>query len=76
MVSKSGRPSIEVLAALLCPIAASAQENHGTPAQRSACAPGDSYMPDPVRVENCLRQRMPISAMRADRSFSKVPMKQ
>jgi hypothetical protein len=63
MVSKTGRAFIEVLAALLCVTAASAQENYGTPEQRAACAPDafrfcSSYIPDPVRVENCLRQRM------------------
>ena len=62
MVSKIGRASIEVLAALLCVTTTSAQENHGTPEQRAACAPDafrfcSSYIPDAVRVENCLRQR-------------------
>jgi hypothetical protein len=62
MVSKTGRAFIEVLAALLCVATASAQENHGTPEQRAACAPDafrfcSSYIPDAVRVEDCLRQR-------------------
>jgi hypothetical protein len=61
MVSKTGR-RFEVLAALFCVTAASAQENHGTPEQRAACAPDafrlcSSYIPDAARVENCLRQR-------------------
>ena len=62
MVSKTGRAFVEVLAALLCVTTAFAQENHGTPEQRAACAPDafrfcSSYIPDTVRVENCLRQR-------------------
>ena len=60
MISKSGR-RFEVLAALFCVTTASAQENHGTPEQRAACAPDAfrlcSYIPDAARVENCLRQR-------------------
>ena len=60
MISKAGRP-IEVLALLLCATAASAQDNRGTPEQRAACAPDafrlcSSYIPDPTRVEHCLRQ--------------------
>ena len=60
MISKATRP-IEVLALLLCATAASAQDNRGTPEQRAACAPGafrlcSGYIPDPTRVEHCLRQ--------------------
>ena len=61
MISKTRRP-IEVLALLLCATTASAQENRGTPPeQRAACAPDafrlcSSYIPDPTRVEHCLRQ--------------------
>jgi hypothetical protein len=38
-----------------------AQENRGTPEQRAACAPDafrlcSAYIPDPTRVELCLRQ--------------------
>ena len=60
MISKTGRP-VEVLALLLCATTASAQDNRGTPEQRAACAPDafrlcSSYIPDPVRVECCLRQ--------------------
>ena len=38
-----------------------AQDNHGTPEQRAACAPDafrlcSGYIPDPTRVEHCLRQ--------------------
>jgi hypothetical protein len=56
MVSKTGRAFIEVLTALLCVTTASAQESHGTPEQRSACAPDafrfcSGYIPDAVRVE-------------------------
>jgi hypothetical protein len=61
MISKTMRPSIAVLAALLCATTASAQENRGTPEQRAACAPDafrlcSSYILDPIRVEQCLRQ--------------------
>ena len=60
MISKTTRP-IEVLALLLCATTASAQDNRGTPEQRAACAPDafrlcSSYVPDPTRVEHCLRQ--------------------
>jgi hypothetical protein len=39
-----------------------AQEARGTPEQRAACTPDAlllcaSYIPDPTRVESCLRQR-------------------
>ena len=60
MISKTVRP-VEVLALLLCATTASAQDNRGTPEQRAACAPDafrlcNSYIPDPGRVEYCLRQ--------------------
>ena len=60
MSSKTTRP-IEVLALLLCATTASAKDNRGTPEQRAACAPDafrlcSSYIPDPTRVEHCLRQ--------------------
>jgi hypothetical protein len=60
MISKTTRP-IEVLAFLFCATTASAQDNRGTPEQRAACAPDafrlcSSYIPDPTRVEHCLRQ--------------------
>jgi hypothetical protein len=60
MISTTTRP-IEVLALLLCTTTASAQDNRGTPEQRAACAPDafrlcSSYIPDPARVEHCLRQ--------------------
>jgi hypothetical protein len=50
-----------VVAALLCATTALAQENRGTPEQRAACAPDAFrlcavYIPDPTRVEHCLRQ--------------------
>ena len=62
MISKIRLP-IQALAVLLCATTASAQENRGTPEQRAACAPDAfrfcaGYIPDPVRVENCLRQNM------------------
>jgi len=61
MISKITRPSIAVLAALLCATTASAQENRGTPEQTAACTPDAfglcaGYIPDPTRVEHCLRQ--------------------
>jgi hypothetical protein len=61
MISKITRAQIAVLAALLCTSAATAQENRGTPEQRAACAPDAfrlcaGYIPDPTRVEQCLRQ--------------------
>ena len=61
MISKTRRPCVAVVAALLWATTASAQENRGTPEQRTACAPGafrlcGSYIPDPARVEGCLRQ--------------------
>ena len=60
MIAKTTRP-IEVLALLLCATAASAQENRGSPEQTAACAPDafrlcGSDIPDPARVEQCLRQ--------------------
>ena len=61
MISKTRRPSIAVLAVMLCATTASAQENRGTPEQRAACVPDafrfcSYYIPDPARVEQCLRQ--------------------
>ena len=61
MISKTTCAQIAVLAALLCTSAAAAQENRGTPEQRAACAPDAFrlcavYIPDPTRVEQCLRQ--------------------
>jgi hypothetical protein len=63
MISKTTRPCIEVLAALLCATTASAQDNRGTPEQRAACTPDalrlcGSYIPDPTRVDQCLRQKI------------------
>jgi hypothetical protein len=57
------RLPIQALAVLLCATTASAQENRGTPEQRAACAPDAfrfcvGYIPDPTRVESCLRQNM------------------
>jgi hypothetical protein len=62
MFSKIRLP-IKALAVLLCATSASAQENRGTPEQRAACAPDAfrfcvGYIPDPTRVEHCLRQNM------------------
>jgi hypothetical protein len=72
------RLTIQALAVLLCATTASTQENRGTPEQRAACAPDTirfcvGYIPDPTRVEYCLRQNMPISATRAAPCSSKAP---
>jgi hypothetical protein len=61
MISKSNCLSIAVPATLLCAKSAFAQDNRGTPEQRAACAPDAfrlcaSSIPDPTRVEHCLRQ--------------------
>ena len=61
MISKTRHRCIAVVAALLCATTASAQEDRGTPEQRAACAPDAfrlcaGYLPDPTRVEHCLRQ--------------------
>src|ERR1700738_1687758 len=61
MISKSNCLSIAAVAIFLCATSAFAQENHGTPEQRAACAPDafrlcSGYIPDPTRVEYCLRQ--------------------
>ena len=60
MTSKSTVCNIAVLAALLT-TAAFAQEIRGTSEQRAACTPDAfrlcaSYIPDPSKVERCLRQ--------------------
>jgi len=64
MISKTTRAHIALLAALLCTSAVTAQENRGTPEQRAACAPDAfrfcaGYIPDPTKVEQCLRQSKP-----------------
>jgi hypothetical protein len=61
MFKKFDGLAIAVLAVLFCATTASAQENRGTPEQRAACAPDafrfcSSYIFDPTRVEQCLRQ--------------------
>lgn len=60
MLSKI-RFAIHALAALLCATTAIAQETRGTPEQRAACAPDAfrlcaGYIPEPTKVEECLRQ--------------------
>jgi hypothetical protein len=64
MISKSNCLSIAAAAMILCATSAFAQENQGTPEQRAACAPDAfrlcaGYIPDPTRVEQCLRQNKP-----------------
>jgi hypothetical protein len=61
MISKSNCLSVAAAATFLCATSAFAQENHGTPEQRAACAPDAfrlcaGYIPDLTRVEHCLRQ--------------------
>jgi hypothetical protein len=61
MISQTRRRCIAVVAALLCATPVAAQENRGPPEQRAACAPDAfrlcaGYIPDPTRVEQCLRQ--------------------
>ena len=61
MISKSNCLSIVVAATFLCATSAFAQDNRSTPEQRAACAPDAfrlcvGYIPDPSRVEHCLRQ--------------------
>ena len=51
------------VATLLSATVAYAQQNHGTPEQRAACAPDafrlcGRYIPDPESVESCLRQQI------------------
>ena len=52
---------VVAVAAAVWASACSAQENRGTPEQRAACTPDafrlcSAYIPDPTRVELCLRQ--------------------
>ena len=61
MMSKSNCVFAAALTALLGATTAFAQDQ-GTPEQRAACAPDafrlcSSYIPDPGRVESCLRQQ-------------------
>jgi hypothetical protein len=72
MISKTTRPCIEVLAALLCATTASAQDNRGTPEQRAACTPDALRLwqlhsgPNRGRSNACGRT-YPVSAEPADR---------
>jgi hypothetical protein len=62
MVSKYNFPFSVLAAAFLYETVSFAQENRGTPEQRAACSP-DAFklcadgIPDPKKVENCLRQK-------------------
>ena len=61
MMSKSNCLLAAAFATVLCATSAFAQDR-GTPEQQAACAPDafrlcGSYIPDPGRVENCLRQQ-------------------
>lgn len=63
-MSKYNFAAIILIAACTCATVAVAQENRGTPEQQAACAPDafrlcSSYIPDPTKVEVCLRQRKP-----------------
>lgn len=62
MMSRINCLSVAALATFLCATTSFAQENRGTPEQQAACAPDafrlcSSYIPDPGRVESCLRQQ-------------------
>ncbi len=55
--------AIVLLAAAMLSTASTAQERRGTAEQRAACAPDafklcSSYIPDPAKVENCLRLKI------------------
>ena len=61
MISKSNCLSLAAAAAFLCATSAFAQDNRGPPEQRAARAPDAfrlcaGFIPDPTRVEYCLRQ--------------------
>jgi hypothetical protein len=61
MLSKFSLRLFAVLAALHGVTPGFAQDNRGTPEQRAACMPDAfrlcaSHIPDPARVESCLRQ--------------------
>ena len=61
MISKSNCLSVAAAATFLCATSTFAQDNRGAPEQRAACAPDAfrlcaGYIPDPARVEQCLRQ--------------------
>jgi hypothetical protein len=62
MVAKYKIALAVAMAASVCQTVVVAQENRGTPEQRAACVPDafrlcSGYIPDPMRVESCLRQR-------------------
>jgi hypothetical protein len=62
MISKPNCLFAAAFATFLCATTSFAQENRGTPEQQAACAPDafrlcSSYIPDPGRVERCLRQQ-------------------
>ncbi len=61
MMSKSNCLFAAAFTTVLCATTAFAQDR-GTPEQQAACAPDafrlcSSYIPDPDRVESCLRQQ-------------------
>ena len=61
MFSTTRLGCMALAAALLCATTASAQEDRGTPEQRTACVSDAcrlcaGYIPDAARVEQCLRQ--------------------
>ena len=62
MISRYVAAAWSLLPLLSSANAVSAQETHGTPEQRAACAPDafrlcSSYIPDPAEVASCLRQK-------------------
>ena len=62
MVSKTNCLFAAAITSLLCATTSFAQENRATPEQQAACAPDafrlcSSHIPDPGRVERCLRQQ-------------------
>ena len=76
MISKSNCLSIAAAAAFLC--ATSAFANLDTPDQRTACAPDAfrlcaGYIPDPTKVEQCLRQNRSDLTDACRSVFEQVP---
>jgi hypothetical protein len=78
MISKTTRPCIEVLAALLCATTASAQDNRGTPdkgppARPAPFACGSYTLRTRPGSSNACRRTYPVSAEPADRCSNQAP---